>query len=69
MQQGTVKWFDDGKGYGFIQSGGKDFFVHFKEIQSEGFKTLQEGNVVSFVGETSPKGLIAKNVIRVNPNV
>ena len=62
MQRGTVKWFSDGKGFGFIESQGKDFFVHFKEIQGEGFKTLKEGDKVSFEPSSSPKGAVAKNV-------
>ncbi len=62
MQNGTVKWFNDGKGFGFIASGEKDYFVHFKEIQGEGFKTLKEGDKVTFEAESSPKGLVAKNV-------
>ena len=62
MMQGRVKWFDDQKGYGFIQSGEKDYFVHFKEIVTDGFKTLKEGDNVSFAPETTPKGLTAKSV-------
>jgi CspA family cold shock protein len=54
--QGKVKWFNDQKGFGFIASGGKDYFVHFKDIESDGFKTLKEGD------STSPKGLVAKEV-------
>ncbi len=62
MQTGSVKWFNEAKGFGFILSGGKDYFVYFKEIQSEGFKTLKEGDKVQFDASTSPKGPIAKNV-------
>lgn len=62
MQNGTVKWFNEAKGYGFIESDGRDFFVHFKEIRSEGFKTLKEGDKVSFVPSKSPKGEIATSV-------
>lgn len=62
MQNGVVKWFNDQKGFGFIASGGKDFFVHFKEIQTEGFKSLKEGDKVSFEADSSPKGPIAKSV-------
>jgi CspA family cold shock protein len=62
MQNGIVKWFNDGKGFGFIASEGKDYFVHFKEIQSQGFKSLKEGDKVSFEPDSSPKGIIAKNV-------
>lgn len=63
MQNGTVKWFNDGKGFGFIASEGKDFFVHFKEIQGQGFKSLKEGDKVSFEPGSSPKGAVAKNVV------
>lgn len=62
MQNGIVKWFNDGKGFGFIESNGKDFFVHFKEIQSQGFKSLKEGDKVTFEPGASPKGAVAKNV-------
>lgn len=62
MQNGIVKWFNDGKGFGFISSNGGDFFVHFKEIQSQGFKSLKEGDKVSFEPAQSPKGPVAKNV-------
>lgn len=65
MQNGVVKWFNDQKGFGFIAANGKDFFVHFKEIQSEGFKSLKEGDKVSFEPSTSPKGPVAKNVQKV----
>ncbi len=63
MEQGTVKWFNDAKGYGFIsrQSGG-DIFVHFSAIQSNGFKSLQEGQPVEFEVAQGPKGLQAENV-------
>ena len=61
--RGQVKWFDDQKGYGFIsQEGGKDVFVHFRAIQSEGYKTLPEGQKVSFEIEDGQKGLQAANV-------
>ncbi len=63
MQNGIVKWFNDAKGFGFIASEDKDFFVHFKEIQSQGFKSLKEGDKVSFEPGSSPKGPIAKNVV------
>jgi len=62
MQQGTVKWFNDEKGFGFIESQGKDYFVHYKDIQREGFKTLREKDAVNFEPSTSHKGLIAKSV-------
>jgi CspA family cold shock protein len=61
--KGTVKWFNDKKGYGFLTGeDGNDVFVHFKAILSDGFKTLNEGQAVEFEVENSPKGLQAKNV-------
>ena len=64
MATGTVKWFNDSKGFGFIspEGGGEDLFAHFSAIQSDGFKTLQEGQRVSFDVTTGPKGLQAANV-------
>lgn len=63
MPEGTVKWFSDQKGFGFIeQADGPDLFVHHSEIQIEGFKTLAEGQKVSFEVEEGPKGPQAKNV-------
>lgn len=62
MQNGIVKWFNEGKGFGFIASQGKDYFVHFSEIQSSGFKTLNEGDKVRFDIAQSPKGPVAKMV-------
>jgi CspA family cold shock protein len=62
MQNGIVKWFNDAKGFGFIDSEGSDFFVHFKEIQGQGFKSLKEGDRVTFERGESPKGAVAKNV-------
>jgi cold shock protein len=60
---GTVKWFNASKGYGFIErQGGPDVFVHFTAINSEGFRTLQEGQKVEFSIEKGPKGLQAANV-------
>lgn len=59
MQNGVVKWFSDQKGFGFVASQGKDYFIHFKEIQSEGFKSLKEGDKVSFTPSQSPKGPVA----------
>jgi CspA family cold shock protein len=61
---GTVKWFNASKGYGFIErEGGPDVFVHFTAIQSDGFRTLQEGQRVEFSIEKGPKGLQAANVL------
>jgi len=63
MEQGTVKWFNDAKGFGFIsRQSGDDVFVHFSAIQSNGFKSLQEGQAVSFTVAKGPKGLQAENV-------
>ncbi|SQH76449.1 DNA-binding transcriptional regulator [Shewanella benthica] len=62
---GTVKWFNEDKGFGFLtqDNGGDDVFVHFRAIASEGFKTLDEGQKVSFEVEQGQKGLQASNVI------
>ena len=64
MATGTVKWFNESKGFGFITpaGGGDDVFVHFSSIQGSGFKTLQEGQSVSFEVEKGPKGLQATKV-------
>ena len=63
MAQGIVKWFNDSKGFGFIkQDGGEDVFVHHTAIQSDGFRTLAEGQKVEFDVNKGPKGLQAANV-------
>jgi cold shock protein len=64
VEKGTVKWFNDAKGYGFISrdSGQGDVFVHFSAIQSGGFRSLQEGQAVQFDVVQGPKGLQAENV-------
>ncbi|GHE20429.1 cold-shock protein [Halomonas urumqiensis] len=64
MATGTVKWFNDTKGYGFISpdDGGDDLFAHFSEIQADGFKTLQDGQKVSFEVTQGKKGLQASNI-------
>ncbi len=63
MANGTVKWFNDAKGYGFIsQEGGEDVFVHHTAIQRDGFRTLKEGERVEFDVTQGPKGLQAANV-------
>jgi len=65
MARGTVKWFNDSKGYGFIeQTDGEDVFVHFSAITMEGFKTLAEGEEVDFELKETDKGLQAANVQR-----
>ncbi|KAA9134204.1 cold-shock protein [Marinihelvus fidelis] len=65
MQNGTVKWFNEAKGFGFIapEDGGKDVFVHFSAIQAEGFKVLTEGQAVTFKMEDGPKGPQATQVV------
>ena len=65
MAEGTVKWFNDAKGYGFItpDEAGKDFFVHHSAISGEGFKTLTEGAQVQFEAAQGEKGPEAKNVV------
>ncbi|MGQ5523112.1 cold-shock protein [Chitinimonas sp. PSY-7] len=64
MATGTVKWFNDSKGFGFItpDEGGDDLFAHFSQIQSNGFKSLQENQKVSFDVTTGPKGKQASNI-------
>jgi len=66
MANGTVKWFNDAKGFGFItQENGPDHFVHHTSIVGEGFRSLAEGEAVTFDSEPGPKGPQAKNVRRV----
>jgi CspA family cold shock protein len=64
MSTGTVKWFNDAKGYGFItpDDGGKDLFAHFSAIQGNGFRSLSEGQKVTFDKTTGPKGEQASNI-------
>ncbi|MEN8374943.1 MAG: cold shock domain-containing protein [Gemmatimonadota bacterium] len=66
MARGRIKWFNDAKGYGFIEQpdGGEDVFVHFSAIAMEGFKTLAEGSEVEFELKQTDKGLQAGNVMR-----
>jgi CspA family cold shock protein len=62
--QGTVKWFNAGKGYGFIaREGGEDVFVHYSAVQANGYRSLSEGQRVEFTVERGPKGLQASNVV------
>ncbi len=65
METGTVKWFNDAKGFGFItpDAGGDDLFAHFSEIKAEGLKSLQENQRVSFNVTTGPKGKQAANIL------
>tara|TARA_Y100001970_G_scaffold137227_1_gene168896 strand:+ start:1697 stop:1909 length:213 start_codon:yes stop_codon:yes gene_type:complete len=65
VKQGTVKWFNDTKGFGFIEpsEGGKDLFVHMSEIQMDGFKTLKDGQSVDYEESTTDKGPCATNVV------
>lgn len=67
MLLGSVKWFNDSKGFGFIQADGmdQDIFVHYSAIQGDGFKTLDEGEKVQFELVQGPKGPLASNVMRV----
>ena len=64
MSNGTVKWFNDAKGFGFItpEDGGKDLFAHFSAIQGNGFKSLRENQKVSYDVTTGPKGDLATNI-------
>ncbi len=66
MAKGTVKWFNESKGFGFItQEGGADVFAHYSEIQGDGFKNLAEGDQVSFDVVEGDKGLKATNIVKV----
>lgn len=69
MEKGTVKWFNDAKGFGFIEpeAGGDDVFVHFSAIQMEGFRTLKEGGQVSYELVQGPKGQLAQNITPNSP--
>jgi len=65
LAKGTVKWFSEQKGYGFIeQEDGKDIFVHYSSINSAGFKTLSEGDQVTYDVEDGERGPVAKNVVK-----
>lgn len=65
MAEGTVKWFNESKGYGFITAeDGTDIFVHYSSVQGDGFRTLAEGDSVSFDTENGTKGLKAVNVVK-----
>lgn len=66
MASGTVKWFNNAKGWGFImQDNGPDVFVHYSQITGEGFRTLREGQMVQFELKAGPKGPLAESVVRV----
>lgn len=66
MEKGTVKWFNDSKGFGFItKEDGADIFVHYSDIQDNGFKSLSEGQAVSFEAIEGPKGPKAANVVKI----
>jgi len=68
MALGTVKWFNDAKGYGFIsRDDGKDVFVHYSSISGEGFRTLNQGQQVEYEEVQGPKGLFASKVLKVGP--
>jgi cold shock protein len=65
-ERGTVKWFNNAKGYGFIQrESGQDVFVHHSSINAEGFKSLNEGDTVEFIVAKGPKGLQAQDVVKI----
>lgn len=66
-EEGTVKWFNDRKGYGFVsRADGEDVFIHFSNIAQEGFKSLKEGDKVSFDVQDTERGLQAVNVVKAN---
>jgi len=66
VEKGTVKWFNDSKGFGFItKEDGADIFVHYSDIQDNGFKSLSEGQAVSFEAIEGPKGPKAANVVKI----
>ena len=66
MEKGSVKWFNESKGFGFIsRSNGEDVFVHYKAITGDGYRTLNEGDQVEFEVAEGPKGLHATNVVKV----
>jgi CspA family cold shock protein len=69
MPLGTVKWFNDAKGFGFIEpeAGGADVFAHFSAINMEGFRTLRQGSKVSFELIEGPKGVLAQNIQPIDP--
>jgi cold shock protein len=64
MLQGKVRWFNEAKGFGFIDCDGVDYFIHYKEIKGEGFKLLKQGEQVIFEPSKSPKGFLAKSVVK-----
>lgn len=66
-EQGTVKWFNDAKGFGFVQrESGEDIFVHFRAIQGDGYRSLKEGERIEFIVTEGQKGLQAEEVTKVN---
>ncbi len=65
--EGVVKWFDNKKGYGFASSEGKDFFLHFREIIAEGYKSLAEGDKIRFEASESGKGPVARQITKIVP--
>ena len=70
MERGKVKWFNAEKGFGFITRDGKeDVFVHFQDIEMDGFKKLEDGEEVEFRVEEVPKGIIARNVRRISDKI